>query len=50
MTDRTCDPPQPEGADTYRIQVGMILYLHTCFDITKEVNWLAGFTQAPSYN
>jgi len=26
----------------------MLLYLHTCFDITKEVNWLAGFTQAPT--
>jgi hypothetical protein len=26
----------------------MLLYLHTCFDITKEVNYLAGFTQAPT--
>jgi hypothetical protein len=48
VTDKHAAPLNRKEADTYRTQVGMLLYLHTCFDITKEVNWLAGFTQAPT--
>ena len=48
VTDKHATPLNRKEADTYRTQVGMLLYLHTCFDITKEVNWLAGFTQAPT--
>ena len=46
--DKTATPLTKKEADTYRTQVGMLLYLHTCYDITKEVNWLAGFTKAPT--
>ena len=48
VRDGNATPLNRKEADAYRTQVGMLLYLHTCFDITKEVNWLAGFTQAPT--
>jgi hypothetical protein len=49
VRDRHAFPVNRKDADAYRTNVGMLLYLHTCFDITKEVNYLAGFnTQAPT--
>ena len=50
VTDKHAAPLNRKEADTYRTQVGMLLYLHTCFDITKEVNWLAGGLYASPYN
>jgi len=38
----------PIDIERYRKRVGMLLYLQTCFDITKEINYLAAHVTAPT--
>ncbi len=38
----------PINIERYRKRVGMLLYLQTCFDITKEINYLAAHVAAPT--
>jgi hypothetical protein len=38
----------PINIERYRKRVGMLLYLQTCFDITKEINCLAAHVAAPT--
>jgi hypothetical protein len=39
---------KPINSDRYRKRVGMLLYLQTCYDISKEVNYLAAHVSAPT--
>ena len=39
---------KPINSDLYRKRVGMLLYLQTCYDISKEVNYLAAHVSSPT--